>query len=318
MTRNTNNNNPPAIFMMGPTASGKTALAMEISKHVPVELISVDSAIIYRGMNIGTSKPTKQELAEVPQRLINIRDPKESYSAADFRLDALREMAAITSEGKIPLLVGGTMLYFKTLLKGISPLPAANLQIRSQIKSWIQSKGCNIVHRQLQYIDPESAFKIHSNDPQRLTRALEVFLISGKTLTQLTRNLCENLPYNVYQFALAPVTRELLHRRIALRFEKMIADGFENEVRNLLKRYDLHRELNSLRCIGYRQMLSYISEEIDYNDMVYRILCATRQLAKRQMTWLRSWESVEWLDSDKPAQMIGRIKHIIFNKSNRN
>lgn len=308
---NANNSLPPAIFIMGPTASGKTALAMSLRQRFPVELISVDSALIYRGMDIGTAKPTAEELAQAPHRLIDIRDPAESYSAADFRADALREMAAITAEGKIPLLVGGTMLYFKALLEGLSPLPAADPEVRAQIEKQAQELGWEALHRQLQQVDPVSAARIHPNDPQRLSRALEVFLISGKTLTELTKISGETLPYNVQQFAIAPATRQQLHQRIALRFEQMMAAGFEAEARALFERGDLHTDLPSVRCVGYRQMWSYLEGEIDYDEMVYRGICATRQLAKRQMTWLRGWESVHWLDSDEPLQALESVAQVV-------
>lgn len=308
---NANNSLPPAIFIMGPTASGKTALAMSLRQRFPVELISVDSALIYRGMDIGTAKPTAEELAQAPHRLIDIRDPAESYSAADFRADALREMAAITAEGKIPLLVGGTMLYFKALLEGLSPLPAADPEVRAQIEKQAQELGWEALYRQLQQVDPVSAARIHPNDPQRLSRALEVFLISGKTLTELTKISGETLPYNVQQFAIAPATREQLHQRIALRFEQMMAAGFEAEARALFERGDLHTDLPSVRCVGYRQMWSYLEGEIGYDEMVYRGICATRQLAKRQMTWLRGWESVHWLDSDEPLQALESVAQVV-------
>ncbi|AMO83685.1 tRNA (adenosine(37)-N6)-dimethylallyltransferase MiaA [Obesumbacterium proteus] len=308
---NANNSLPPAIFIMGPTASGKTALAMSLRQRFPVELISVDSALIYHGMDIGTAKPTAEELAQAPHRLIDIRDPAESYSAADFRADALREMAAITAEGKIPLLVGGTMLYFKALLEGLSPLPPADPDVRAQIEKQAQELGWEALHRQLQQVDPVSAARIHPNDPQRLSRALEVFLISGKTLTELTKISGETLPYNVQQFAIAPATREQLHQRIALRFEQMMAAGFEAEARALFERGDLHTDLPSVRCVGYRQMWSYLEGEIGYDEMVYRGICATRQLAKRQMTWLRGWESVHWLDSDEPLQALESVAQVV-------
>ncbi|WP_420885604.1 tRNA (adenosine(37)-N6)-dimethylallyltransferase MiaA [Candidatus Profftia lariciata] len=300
----------PAIFIMGPTASGKTALAMYLYCLFPVELISVDSAIIYRGMDIGTAKPTTDELTKIPLRLINICDPKESYSAATFRSDALRAMAEITLKGKIPLLVGGTMLYFKVLLEGISLLPTANLQIRSQINTWIHKYGSNILHSKLKNIDPEAASKIHQNDIQRLNRALEVFLISGKTFTELTKHSDKTLPYNVHQFAITTEKRQQLYERITLRFNKMITSGFENEVRLLFERNDLHINLPSMRCIGYRQMWSYIEGKIDHNEMVYRAICATRQLAKRQMTWLRNWNDIQWIDSDRTTQILKKIEQI--------
>ncbi|WP_225639579.1 tRNA (adenosine(37)-N6)-dimethylallyltransferase MiaA [Candidatus Profftia sp. (ex Adelges kitamiensis)] len=313
MNTNINYNYPPAIFIMGPTASGKTSLAIDLCYNSPIGLISVDSAIIYRGMDIGTAKPTKEELAKIPHRLINICDPSESYSAANFRVDAIHAMNEITAEGKVPLLVGGTMLYFKVLLEGLSPLPTVNIQIRSQIKNWAQVYGWNTLHSKLYCIDPNTAEKIHPNDSYRLSRALEVFFSSGKTLTELTKISGTVLPYNVHQFAIAPTTRKQLHQRIAVRFEQMMATGFEDEVRMLFKKYTtLNTDLPSMRCTGYRQMYSYIKNEINYNHMLYSTLCATRQLAKRQITWLRSWKhKIQWLDSDKPKEAMEIVARII-------
>ncbi|HDL8485208.1 TPA: tRNA (adenosine(37)-N6)-dimethylallyltransferase MiaA [Yersinia enterocolitica] len=302
---------PPAIFIMGPTASGKTALSIALIQRLPVELVSVDSALIYRGMDIGTAKPSAEEQALAPHRLIDIRDPAESYSAADFRKDALKEMADITAAGRIPLLVGGTMLYFKALLDGLSPLPSADPQVRQRIEQQAAELGWEALHQQLAEIDPVAAARIHPNDPQRLSRALEVFFISGKTLTELTKISGETLPYQVHQFAIAPVSRELLHQRIELRFHQMLDAGFETEARALFDRGDLHTDMPAIRCVGYRQMWSYLSGEIDYDEMVYRGICATRQLAKRQMTWLRGWGSVQWLDSDKPGEALDSVIQVV-------
>ncbi len=305
------NSLPAAIFLMGPTASGKTALAAELYKHLPVEVVSVDSALIYRGMDIGTAKPTQQELDETPHRLIDIRDLSEAYSAADFRADALTEMADIVNRGRIPLLAGGTMLYFKALLEGLSPLPSADPEVRERIESEAMQLGWASLHQRLQQIDPIAAARIHQNDPQRLSRALEVFYISGKTLTELIQIAGETLPYRVHQFAIAPSSRELLHQRIEVRFHQMIAAGFENEVRQLMSRGDLHTDLPSMRCVGYRQMWMYLNGEIDHDDMVYRGICATRQLSKRQMTWLRGWENVDWLDSEQLKNAMERVTRAI-------
>lgn len=289
---------PLALFLMGPTASGKTELAIRLRQKYPVEIISVDSALIYKGMDIGTAKPNTEELALAPHRLIDILDPSEAYSAADFRQDALREMQEIASEGKIPLLVGGTMLYYKALLEGLSPLPAANPVIRQQIESQAQEQGWAALHAQLQQIDPISAARIHPNDPQRLSRALEVYQISGKTLTELTQTKGESIPFRVKQFAIAPMDRAELHRRIELRFEMMVKSGFEEEVKALYDRNDLHADLPSIRCVGYRQMWDYFDENSTLDEAIYRGICATRQLAKRQLTWLRSWDELTWLDSE--------------------
>ncbi|AMG30866.1 tRNA (adenosine(37)-N6)-dimethylallyltransferase MiaA [Grimontia hollisae] len=289
---------PKAIFLMGPTASGKTDLAIALRKQFPVDIISVDSALIYRGMDIGTAKPTAEELALAPHRLIDIRDPSEAYSAADFRADALREMEQIVAKGRIPLLVGGTMLYFKALLEGLSPLPPADPVIRAKIEQEAKERGWQALHEALCKVDPVAGARIHPNDPQRLSRALEVFRISGKTLTELTETKGEPLPYEVHQFAIAPKERGDLHRRIELRFHKMMEAGFEKEVRALFDRGDLNPDMPSIRCVGYRQMWDYLAGSCSLDDAVYRGVCATRQLAKRQITWLRSWDNLTWLDSD--------------------
>ena len=288
---------PPVIFLMGPTASGKTALAIELVKRLPCDIISVDSALIYRGMDIGTAKPTAEELAQAPHRLLDIRDPSQAYSAADFRQDALREIEAIVAQGRIPLLVGGTMLYYKALLEGLSPLPAADPVIRQAIEAEASLSGWEALHAQLQSIDPVAAARIHPNDPQRLSRALEVYRISGQTLTELTQTKGEQLPYRTLQFAIAPTDRELLRQRIAERFHLMLSQGFEQEVRALYERGDLNADLPSIRCVGYRQMWEYLDGQISYDEMVYRGIVATCQLAKRQMTWLRSWQNVTWLET---------------------
>lgn len=296
---------------MGPTASGKTALAVMLRQHLSVEIISVDSALIYRGMDIGTAKPSADVLAMAPHRLIDIRDPADPYSVADFRRDALKEMAKITEAGRMPLLVGGAMLYFKALLEGLSPLPPADFEVRARIEREAEAVGWQALHRQLQQIDPIAANRIHPNDPQRLSRALEVFFVSGNTLAELTKISGEALAYRVHQFAIAPLDRALLHQRIAQRFYQMLAAGFEHEVSTLFERGDLHREIPSLRCVGYRQMWSYLVGETDYDDMVFCGICATRQLAKRQMTWLRGWRDVHWLNSDEPAAALNRVLQVV-------
>lgn len=302
---------PKAIFLMGPTASGKTALAIELRQKLPVDIISVDSALIYRGMDIGTAKPDATEQSLAPHRLIDILDPALPYSAADFRRDALSAMEEITAAGRIPLLVGGTMLYFKALLDGLSPLPSANPEIRAEIEKKATEKGWEAIHKELALVDPVAAQRIHPNDPQRLSRALEVYLISGKTMTELTKISGESLPYDVYQFAIAPKDRNVLHQRIEARFKQMLTCGFEDEVKSLYERGDLHEDLPSVRCVGYRQMWSYLSGEIDYDEMVYRGICATRQLAKRQITWLRGWNDIHWLDSEDPKQSLDTVLQVV-------
>ncbi|EKO3551185.1 tRNA (adenosine(37)-N6)-dimethylallyltransferase MiaA [Vibrio fluvialis] len=302
---------PLALFLMGPTASGKTDLAIRLRQKFPVEIISVDSALIYKGMDIGTAKPDQDELALAPHRLIDILDPSEAYSAADFRRDALREMQAIVDQGKIPLLVGGTMLYYKALLEGLSPLPAADPEIRQQIEQEAQQLGWAALHEQLRQIDPISAERIHPNDPQRLSRALEVYRISGKTLTELTQTKGEALPFRVKQFAIAPKERAELHRRIELRFEKMVEAGFEDEVKALYARKGLHPDLPSIRCVGYRQMWDYLDGNCTLDEAIFRGICATRQLAKRQITWLRSWDDLTWLDSENVEQALETLSNAI-------
>ncbi|MFS1562277.1 MAG: tRNA (adenosine(37)-N6)-dimethylallyltransferase MiaA [Candidatus Arsenophonus phytopathogenicus] len=302
---------PQAIFIMGPTASGKTALAMALRQQLPVEIISVDSTLIYRGMDIGTAKPTREEQQIAPHRLIDILDPAQSYSAADFRGDALLEMEKIVASGRIPLLVGGTMLYFKALLDGLSPLPSADVTIRAEIEMHAKQFGWGAIHKRLQAVDPISAARIHPNDPQRLSRALEVFLVSGKSLTELTEIVEAELPYNVLQFAISPQDRKIFHQRIEMRFLQMLKTGFEDEVSSLYARGDLHGELPAIRSVGYRQMWLYLSGEISYDEMVYRGICATRQLAKRQITWLRGWKNVHRLDSDDIKGILNTILHVI-------
>ena len=288
---------PTVVFLMGPTASGKTALAIELVKRLPCDIISVDSALVYRGMDIGTAKPTAEEQAQAPHRLLDLIDPTEAYSAADFRRDALREIESIVAQGRIPLLVGGTMLYYKALLEGLSPLPAADPLIRQAIETEAEQIGWDALHQQLQHIDPVSAARIHQNDPQRLSRALEVYRISGKTLTELTQTKGEQLPYRTLQFAIASTDRELLRQRIAERYQLMLSQGFEQEVRALYQRGDLNVDLPSIRCVGYRQMWEYLDGQLSYDEMVYRGIVATCQLAKRQMTWLRGWQNVTWLET---------------------
>ncbi|WP_373777213.1 tRNA (adenosine(37)-N6)-dimethylallyltransferase MiaA [Glaesserella sp.] len=302
---------PLAIFLMGPTASGKTDLAIRLRQNLPVEVISVDSALIYKGMDIGTAKPSKAELELAPHRLIDILDPLESYSVANFREDALREMADISAQGKIPLLVGGTMLYYKGLLEGLSPLPSSDPAVRTEIETKAAQFGWSALHQDLLKIDPIAAERINPNDSQRINRALEVFYISGKTMTELTTQQGEPIPYDILQFAIAPQERAVLHQRIEQRFHKMIELGFEQEVRRLYERGDLTANLPSIRCVGYRQMWEYLDGKIGLDEAIFKGICATRQLAKRQITWLRGWSSeLEWLDSLNPQ---GSYMKIIEN-----
>ncbi|MBS0041328.1 tRNA (adenosine(37)-N6)-dimethylallyltransferase MiaA [Shewanella sp. M16] len=295
---------PKVLFLMGPTASGKTALALELAEKHNCEIISVDSALIYRGMDIGSAKPSADELARGPHRLIDIRDPSESYSAADFRADAIAQIEEIVSMGKTPVLVGGTMMYFKALLEGLSPLPSADEAIRAEIQAEADEKGWEALHDQLREIDPVSAERIHPNDPQRLSRALEVYRISGKSMTELTQTKSAPLSYDVVQFAIAPRERKVLHDLIAQRFALMLKQGFIEEVTELKARGDLHLDLPSMRCVGYRQCWQYLDGEFDYDTMVEKAVAATRQLAKRQLTWLRSWPELNWLESGAEGNLV--------------
>jgi tRNA dimethylallyltransferase len=283
---------------MGPTASGKTALAMALSDALPCDIISVDSALIYRDMDIGTAKPTADELSKYPHRLINLRDATQSYSAADFCKDALVEIEKIRANNRIPLLVGGTMMYFKSIIEGISPLPAADKDVRKKIEAEAAEHSWDFMHQQLAKIDPVSAERIHPNDPQRITRALEVYRLTGNTLTQLTQIKGDKLDGDILQFAITPKERSTLHDRIELRYQQMIAKGFEQEVVSLRNRGDLQQDLPSIRCVGYRQMWQYLDGDYDHKEMIFRGVCATRQLAKRQLTWLRSWPELNWLRTD--------------------
>ncbi|WP_417704670.1 tRNA (adenosine(37)-N6)-dimethylallyltransferase MiaA [Pseudomonas sp.] len=299
---------PPAIFLMGPTAAGKTDLALELARVLPCDLISVDSALVYRGMDIGTAKPERVVLDAFPHALIDIRDPAESYSAAEFRADALAAMAESAARGRIPLLVGGTMLYYKALLEGLADMPSADPAIRAELEARAAVEGWEALHRELAEVDPQSAARIHPNDPQRLTRALEVYRVSGQSMTEhRLRQAAGNpdagtsgagqLPYTVAQLAIAPAQRQVLHDRIAQRFRVMLEQGFVEEVEALRRRSDLHAGLPSIRAVGYRQVWEYLDGELSRDDMVERGIIATRQLAKRQFTWLRGWENLHWLDS---------------------
>ena len=287
----------PVIAIMGPTASGKTGLALDIAAKVESEVISVDSALVYKGMDIGTAKPTQEEQAGVVHHLIDIIDPAESYSVSQFVNDTNALIGDILARGKVPILAGGTMMYFNALINGISPLPKSDEKIRDEITQQAQRLGWSKLHDELRGVDPISGERIHPNDPQRITRALEVYRSTGKTLTHWQQQEGEKCPYNIAQFAIAPVERAVLHERIATRFDLMLEQGFENEVVKLYERSDLHEDLPSIRSVGYRQMWQYLDGQLSYAEMRERGIIATRQLAKRQLTWLRGWEQVTWLDT---------------------
>ncbi|MDB6063707.1 MAG: tRNA delta-isopentenylpyrophosphate transferase [Verrucomicrobiaceae bacterium] len=302
---------PLAIALMGPTASGKTALALELCQHFPCEIISVDSALVYRGMDIGTAKPTAAERAQVPHHLIDIRDPSEPYSAADFRRDALPLMNEISARGRTPLLVGGTMLYFKVLREGIADMPASDPKIRAEIISEAERLGWPALHAELARVDPDAAALIHPNHSQRIGRALEVFRATGMPMSQLQQqSIAAPLSHRLVQLALAPTEREVLHQRIAVRFRAMLEQGFLPEVKALYERGDLHADLPAIRAVGYRQVWDYFSGQSSYDEMIEKGIAATRQLAKRQCTWLRSWPELCWLNGAAENTM----KNVGFDK----
>ena len=293
---------------MGPTASGKTALAVELVKHFPCEIISVDSAMVYRGMDIGTAKPDAETLRIAPHRLIDILDPAESYSAGRFRRDALAYMAEISAAGRIPLLVGGTMLYFRGLQYGLAELPTADVRLRAELDARAARLGWPALHAELARVDPAAAARIHATDPQRIQRALEVFYVTGRPMSEL--HAAETVKDSMYRFvklALIPSSRASLHMRIATRFHAMMAAGFLNEVAGLRHRGDLTRAHTSMRSVGYRQLWEHLDGECDLDTAVQRGIVATRRFAKRQFTWLRAETGVHWLDSDAPSV----TKHVL-------
>lgn len=278
---------PPAIFLMGPTASGKTALAVQLAQRLGGEIISVDSALVYRGMDIGTAKPTLAERGGVAHHLIDILDPSAAYSTGQFRSQALALMADISQRGKIPLLVGGTMLYFNALLQGLAVLPAADQTIRAQLDEDLLRYGKDALHRRLAEVDPIAAARIHPNDPQRIQRALEVYALSGKPLSAFFADNAAELPYQPIKLLIAPHDRKILHELIAQRFLQMLKQGLIKEVQALYLRGDLNAAMPAIRAVGYRQVWAYLQGEEDYSGMTEKAIIATRQLAKRQFTWLR-------------------------------
>ncbi len=301
---------------MGPTASGKTDLAISLYKKLPIELISVDSALVYQDMDIGTAKPGTQVLEQAPHALIDIIPPTEVYSAAHFRSDTLKLMADITARGKIPLLVGGTMLYFKALEEGLSQLPEADTEVRQKIEQEAAELGWPAMHAKLALVDPDSAARLQPNDVQRIERALEVYRITGKSMTALHQATSgDALPYRLLKVALVPSDRKVLHARIALRFDQMLADGFVNEVKALVHKYPaLTSDSTSMRCVGYRQALEYLAGEYDEAELRDRGIFATRQLAKRQLTWLRSMQGlhqVDCLDSQMQENVFNTVTAFI-------
>jgi tRNA dimethylallyltransferase len=288
MTNNTTQNTK-VIAIMGPTASGKTAAALEIARHIPSEIISVDSALVYREMDIGTAKPSASELASVPHHLIDIIAPTEAYSVAQFLIDTKRLVTDIQSRGKLPILVGGTMMYFKALINGIDDLPGADPAIRAELDAEALRIGVPGLHARLASLDPLTAARLQPNDSQRIQRALEIITISGQPMSSLLAQQTKSeRPFDMLALSLEPSDRSVLHQRIARRFELMLEQGFLDEVRKLRERGDLHPDLPSMRCVGYRQAWEHLDGECSYDEMRELGIIATRQLAKRQLTWLRS------------------------------
>ena len=290
----------PVVLLMGPTASGKTELAVALASHFDGEIISVDSSLVYRGMDIGTAKPSLEIRAQIPHHLIDILDPVQSFSAGQFRHQAIKLIEQIRQSGKLPILAGGTMLYFHGLLNGLAQLPVADTQVRAEIDLEARRLGWRVMHQKLAEIDPQSAARIHPNDTQRIQRALEVYRVSGKPLTDwIEDNRKTSFPYPKIPLVVAPKDRAMLHRRIERRFYKMLEQGFVEEVRELYRRKDMHQNLPAMRCVGYRQIWSYLAGEMDRETMISKAIIATRQLAKRQFTWLRRYQEAQWFDSEE-------------------
>jgi tRNA dimethylallyltransferase len=289
-----------AVLLMGPTASGKSALAMAIAARLPVEIVSVDSAQVYRGMDVGTAKPGADERRTVPHHLIDVVDPTEAYSAARFRTEAVRLVAEIAARGRLPLLVGGTMLYFKALRDGLSDLPAADAGVRAAIDAEARARGWPALHTELAHVDPETAARLEPGDAQRIQRALEVFRVTGVPLSRHLGARADAAPFALHAIGLLPADRSVLHRRIAARFDAMLAAGLVDELRGLRARFALHPGLPSMRCVGYRQAWRHLEGEYDRAELRERGIFATRQLAKRQLTWLRAWAGLRTFDCFDP------------------
>lgn len=321
---------PKAIFLMGATAAGKTDLAVELTQTLPCDIVSVDSALIYRGMDIGTAKPDASVLSKAPHRLIDIIDPSESYSVAQFYQDALSEMTEISAKGRIPLLVGGTMMYFRILSEGIAALPSADESVRKVIMQDAVQHGWPYVHAQLAEVDPDAAQRIKPTDPQRLQRALEVFRVSGKTMTQIwaeqkspsadeshsdyteLNSGLPPVPYDIVSLAIGPSDRSILHKRIEQRYHLMLKSGFVDEVEFFYRQVSMNADMPSMKCVGYRQVWDYLDNKLSYDEMVERGIIATRQLAKRQLTWLRRWPNLNELETND-SKVLAKALEIVEN-----
>jgi tRNA dimethylallyltransferase len=296
--------NDKVIVITGPTACGKTELVLQLARQFAIEVVSVDSAQVYRGMDIGTAKPDASILSEIPHHLIDIRDPKDPYSAADFRLNAIQIIKDIQARGNCALLSGGTMLYLKALKEGIAKLPPRNDEVRAGILEIATQRGWDFVHKRLQEVDPEAAARINPNDPQRIQRALEVYELTGKSMTSLHRLGETGCPFELVEIAIFPPDRKELHNRIAVRFDQMLDQGLLEEVRRLIERGDLHDGLPAIKSVGYRQVWAYLQGDLDYVTMREKAIAGTRQLAKRQYTWLRGWKNLNIIDTPDRFQVL--------------
>ncbi|MDF9391781.1 MULTISPECIES: tRNA (adenosine(37)-N6)-dimethylallyltransferase MiaA [Methylococcus] len=302
---------PPVVVLMGPTASGKSRLAIELADALNGEIVSVDSSLVYRGMDIGTAKPSPVERAAVPHHLIDILDPSEVFSTGQFRDQSLALIADITARGRLPILAGGTMLYFNALLRGLAELPSADPTIRREIEARAAREGWHALHAELARIDPPAAARIHRNDPQRLQRALEVFYLTGRTLSDLCGgSRPAALPFRPLRLVLAPSSRAVLAERIAERFRRMLQESFLEEVEALYRRGDLNETLPSIRAVGYRQAWDYLQGKCDFDTFVERAIIATRQFAKRQYTWLRKETEATWLQSEAPGLIDKAVREV--------
>jgi len=304
---------PKAIMLMGPTAAGKTDAAICLHELYAGDIISVDSALVYKGMDIGTAKPDTETLRRAPHALVDICEPWEPYSASQFCADALKLMQASNDVGRIPILAGGTMLYYNALQNGLSQLPEANPEVRQKIQQLADEHGWQHVHDLLKKVDPQSAARIHANDPQRINRAYEVYLLSGQTMTELyARDQGQSLEYDTLKIIISPADRSVLHERIARRFESMLEAGFLDEMRTLMADSRNHQELPSMRSVGYRQAWEHLSGDTDLETFIFKGIAATRQLAKRQLTWLRKEANAIWLDPMQ-ADYLKKLQHQVEN-----
>ena len=301
----------PVIFLMGPTAGGKTSLAIELAAHIPAEIVSVDSAMVYRGMDIGTAKPAREIMEKVPHHLIDICDPTEAYSAGKFRRDAITAINKIRENNRVPLLVGGTGLYFRSLEQGLSDLPATDPEVRARLSKLLLERGSGALHEELNRVDPASARRIHPNDSQRIQRALEVYEMTKTPLSGVfAEGRLDPLPYELIKLALAPSDRSIAHERVKRRFIRMLDSGLVDEARGFFNREDMHSGLTSMRMVGYRQVWRYLDGQITYPEMQDQAVAATRQLVKRQLTWLRAEKNVAWFDSLNPEALREILKFL--------